>query len=571
MDAAVPSQNPIGRWSRFLWKPVAAVASGVLLALAFPPFESMQAAWFALVPLLLAVLCSVVPVVPATGDEPKGSAVAKGSDSLREAFRLGFLTGAIFWLVSLSWLLRLLETSPAPAALILVAWLLLALYCALYLGGFALTLAWVVRKVGVGSLWRTIPLALLIPVLWVGFEYARSVVFGGFPWNALGVSQYANLMLIQCAQWVGVPGVSGVVALLNAGITFTILRHLPGRRWPTYRPHVELFVGLMVVAFCFRFGFTLIRAYTPGPGTFMVTAVQPAIPQVKKWTEQEVDHVHATLRSMTEAAVSYGRKPGLVVWPETATPMCVTSEGESQDLVRDLCRRGVPLLVGSVDEVATNNETQYRNTSFLFDATGNVVTRYDKQHLVPFGEYIPLSGLFPWLATLAPMGWNCSPGREATVFHVGTPPTPFSAMICFEDTMAGICRAFVRRGARLLVNQTNDAWFDRSAGPAQHLSQCVFRSVENRVPMVRVANSGITCLIQPTGAIVAPTENGWGQTPVAVLQSWMVAIPPAEMPLTCYTRHGDRVFAIPCAAVAALCGMFALAAVRRKTTAAGQR
>ncbi len=116
--------------------------------------------------------------------------------------------------------------------------------------------------------------------------------------------------------------------------------------------------------------------------------------------------------------------------------------------------------------------------------------------------------------------------------------------------MAGLSRAFVKAGARLLINQTNDAWFDRSAGPEQHLSHCVFRCVENRVSAIRVANSGITCLILPTGVILNPTENARGTPPQASSPRWQVPLPDADFQPTVYTRYGDWIFGIPCGVIA---------------------
>ncbi len=563
MGGVVQSSFPRAGWGRFFWKPLAAVISGLMLALAFPPFQSWQGAWFGLVPLLLAVVCTALAHRAPESPSAKEAPAPRVGPALRQSFFLGCISGAVFWLITLSWLLRLFETSPAPAVLILAGWLLLAGYCTLYLGAFAMTLAWVVGKVGVGKLWRTFLLTVGIAVLWVGFEYARSVFFGGFPWNLLGVSQYKVPALIQIARWVGVPGVSAMVALLNAGVVFTVLRYLPGYREVRYRPHLELFMALMVTAFCFRSGYMAIRAQQSPPGKFLVTAVQPAIPQMKKWTDEQVDRIHTTLRNMTEAAVTGSQKPDLVVWPETATPLCVTLEGDSQDLVRDLSRHGVPLLVGSMEVTDSNGTMQCFNSSFLFDKTGTMAARYDKQHLVPFGEYVPLSGLIPWLAHLAPMGWNCTAGRGTTVFRVGTPEVPFACLICFEDIFPGLSRAAVRRGARMLINQTNDAWFDRTAGPEQHLSHCVFRCVENGIPALRVANSGISCLIEPSGVVVAPTENDFNRLPTPVLRDWLVFVPANDMRLTPYSRYGDQRFAVPCAVVTALCFVLALAAYRR--------
>lgn len=531
--------------SRF-WKPAVALGSGALLAAGFPPFNMWQAAWIALAPLLLALVLSTP----------------------REGFRLGFLSGVVCWLISLSWLLRLLDTSPAPGALIVIGWVLLGGYCSIFTGGFGLAFAWIAERLGTARLWRTILLTLAAPVLWCGFEYLRSVAFGGFPWNLLGVTQYRNVFLIQPAEWFGVYGISAVLVLFNAGFAFTAIRYLPGRRERTYRPHLELFVGLMTTAFCFRAGMVMSRNTSADDALLAVAAVQPNIPQLKKWEDGMADQIHATLRHLTEQAATNALRPDVIVWPETATPYCVTDEaGGSMDLVKDLCRLGVPLLVGSMDIYGAGGGMTCFNSSFLFDGAGRIASRYDKQHLVPFGEYIPLSGMIPALARLAPMGWNCTAGREATVFRAGHGNTGFSCLICFEDAMPWLSRAFVRRGARLLVNQTNDAWFDRTSGPEQHLAQCVFRAVENRVPVLRVANSGITCLIQPSGLIEDATANSRAEPPEAAVRVWAVAPAAKDMPLTLYTRYGDRLFALPCGVAAGICFVLAFVTSRRKMQA----
>jgi apolipoprotein N-acyltransferase len=540
---------------RQYWRWGAAVLSGLLLALSFPPFESAQIAWVALIPLLLALLQGV--------GKHRGEIFRP-----KPFFLLGFTSGVIFWLVSMSWLLRLFETSPAPAILIVLGWVGLSAYCALYCGVFAMSVVWVARKIGTEKLWQTLLLTVLIPVLWVGGEMARSAWLTGFPWNLLGISQYRNLMLIQCAQWVGVPGVSALVMVVNAGIAFTVMRYLPSGAEKKYRPNLELFVALMAIVLCFRSGMGLIRQFTPGEGGVSIAGIQPAIPQVKKWSQEQIDLIHSTFRRLTGQALQEGdTRPDLVIWPETATPYCVTEEGESKELVSELSRRGVSILVGSMDVINLGLQTLCYNGSFLFQTNGLIERSYKKQHLVPFGEYIPLSDAIPALASLAPMGWNCSPGREATVFTLGNPAWTFSVMICFEDIMAGLSRAFVKAGARLLINQTNDAWFDRSAGPLQHLSHCVFRCIENRVPALRVANSGISCLIQPTGLIVEPTRNEWGQPPESQVSRWQVSLPGNDFEPTVYTLYGDWLFGFPCEAVALMVFVGALGAAKKKSGA----
>ncbi len=539
-------------WIRNRWRWIAASASGLLLAFSFPPFESGQVAWVALIPLLLALITS-------TREKP--------GVSFQLAFKLGLTTGLIFWLITMSWLFRLFETSPAPAVLILLGWLLLCGYCALYLGAFAMTAAWLTRKIRTEKIWQTVLLTVLIPVLWVGGEIIRSMILTGFPWNLLAISQYRNVILIQAAQWVGAPGISGILILANTGLAFTILRYVQPRQHKHYTPHLELFIALMSVALCFRSGVLLVREYSAAQETVTIGAIQPAIPQLIKWTDAQVDLIHTTFRHLMEQAMKDPEgPPELMIWPETATPYCVMDErGSSKGLVEELSRLGSPILVGSMDEVSVGWSVFDYNASFLFNTNGVMTRHYYKQHLVPFGEYIPLSSVFPWLAKQAPMGWNCSAGQDATIFTLGTFPTwSFSCLICFEDIMADLSRRAVKKGARLLVNQTNDAWFDRSAGPEQHLSHCVFRCVENRVAAVRVANSGISCMIEPTGLIVEPTENGIGAPPESTVLRWQVPIPGPDFEFTPYTRYGDWLLGIPCGVVAVVCFVLAWISVRRK-------
>jgi apolipoprotein N-acyltransferase len=295
-----------------------------------------------------------------------------------------------------------------------------------------------------------------------------------------------------------------------------------------------------------------------------VAAIQPDIAQTQKWDPAQGEEILDRLETLTDQAAAEP-EPDLVVWPETTTPDSLSLDGLSRALVTNLVHRhGVPLLAGAVHVAAEGDGYRYYNSAFLFTPGEGLAERYDKQHLVPFGEYIPLSGWLPWLERLAPLGWTCAAGRRATVFRLADPPLAFSSLICFEDTVSGLARAFVRRGARVLINQTNDAWFDRTAGPVQHLSQSVFRCVENRVPMVRVANTGITALVDPSGRIRDAIGSTARQTPAAGWRNWAVVAPPPGRAPTAYTRHGDALFGLPCAGVAALAFLLALRAAWRK-------
>ena len=201
--------------------------------------------------------------------------------------------------------------------------------------------------------------------------------------------------------------------------------------------------------------------------------------------------------------------------------------------------------MGSMDFDDSGRAIKYFNSAFLYQPGGSAPQTYAKRHLVLFGEYIPLEQWIPFLRVLTPVEESFTPGREAVVFRMGR--RAFAVLICFEDTVAGLARDCVRAGARLLINQTNDAWFDPSWASRQHMAQCVFRCVENRVSAVRATNTGITCFIDRQGRIVSLLGRAEGPLPDPDYLTQAVDLPPADMPLTFYTRHGD-VLGLSCAA-----------------------
>jgi apolipoprotein N-acyltransferase len=191
------------------------------------------------------------------------------------------------------------------------------------------------------------------------------------------------------------------------------------------------------------------------------------------------------------------------------------------------------------------------NSSILVGADGREGGQYNKRHLVLFGERLPFEDVFPFIQRLAPLGFSCAPGQTSTVFRLSKPAVTFSSLICFEDTIALLARESVKNGARLLINQTNDAWFDGSSAAVQHMAHCVFRCIENRVPAVRSANTGVTCFIDALGRIEFFEDKG-RKTCFRGFAVGGVNVPPRNMALTFYTRNGDIPFAIPCGIFAAI-------------------
>jgi|APTNR8051073442_1049403.scaffolds.fasta_scaffold00090_65 apolipoprotein N-acyltransferase len=507
-----------------------ALFSGFLLAGSFAPRELAEAAWIALVPVLVA---------------------AWGVD-LRRAFQLGLVAGLAFWLPSIWWLTRV--TPPG--------WFGMALYCSLYVALFVVGAALWYRRWGVAVWWRNLLFMLAVSAWWAGLELARSTWFTGFPWNPLGATQYRNAALLQPAAWGGVSAVSALVVWVNAGLAVTVLQYIERRGQWGRRPHPEIIAAFLVVAVTFAWGVKRLRATSPGEPPIRLALIQTNIPQEEKWDEATIATIYQRLRDLTLGALRAGTSD-LIIWPETALPDDVATSVPSYNLVYELVTNGTPILVGSMDtHWPESGRPTFYNSSFLFDANGEPIFVYDKQHLVPFGEYIPLPHLLPFLKALTPIQESFSPGTTSTLFRLPGRDVPFSTLICFEDTVPHLARAAVRNGARLLINQTNDAWFDPYAASRQHMIQSILRAVENGVPLVRVANTGVSCVIDRRGVVSARLENEQGGTRFAGFKLTEVRPAPPGMPLTFYTRQGDL---LPAAAgLAALALFLALAGLERR-------
>jgi apolipoprotein N-acyltransferase len=272
-----------------------------------------------------------------------------------------------------------------------------------------------------------------------------------------------------------------------------------------------------------------------------ITVIQGNIPQEMKWDQMASDRIVGKYLNLTSLALA--QSPDLVIWPEAAFPLILKQENGYAPFADLVKKFNKPLLAGTV----TSEGLQYHNSVLLVSEKGRVADSYRKIHLVPFGEYIPLRGIFGFLETVVPIG-DFFPGTEYTVFAI--PRSSGNAircgtLICFEDVFPGLSRQFVLRGAGILINMTNDAWFRKTSAPYQHLSASVFRAVENRVPVVRAANTGVSGFIAPSGKIISLVQDARRErTFIDGILTESVAV--EEGPLSFYTRYGD-VFIGACA------------------------
>ncbi len=523
-DGTNNAQGPTFNAKRSTWEYLrrgapwfAAIASGILLAISFPPVEAGDAVWVSLVPLIIALRFAP----PKLG------------------LRLGFCAGAVWWLGAVFWLHHVTY----------VGWFLLALYCALYTGLFGWLVAKWFQRFGVSFL-ANLGLMIFAPLFWAGSEFVRYTFASGFPWNALGVALYRNVVLIQLASFGGAFLVSAVIVAMNVALATGMLGYFARRKlkgmpmvlgWIQRAP--ELLVGLLVLSLSYTAGAQILRTVPEGERTIRVALIQPAIPQDEKWDQEKMDFIYSRLTNLTQTVMHLG-KLDLIVWPETALPDDLRYSEPSYNVVRDLATNGTPMLVGTMDVIFPDNgENIYLNSSMLVDSSARLVAQYDKRHLVPFGEYVPFRHLLPFMKAMTPIQASFSAGITSTVFRLENARAAFSALICFEDAISQLARESVRNGARLLINQTNDAWFDPSAGSRQHMAQCVFRCVENHVPALRSANTGVSCLIDARGRILPSLADAVSTRFCAAFYTHIVTLAPDDLPLTFYTRHGD-VFAV---------------------------
>lgn len=461
------------------------VISAVLLIPAFPNFNLGFLAWISMVPLLFSL---------------------ENTGAWRR-FLKGYIFGVVFFSGTLYWLFNI--SIPGNIGLSLLLSLAPAIFCYLCL---------LDKRHALYAI-------AYVPSAWVLTEYLRAHLFTGFPWALLGYSQSSNLPLIQIADITGVYGLSFLIVLVNAGL-YLVLRKAPGRSY------VVLFVSFSVAA-SLAYGEIAIRRFDPSQA-LKVSVIQGNIPQKIKWDPEYRDFIMDRYRRITRSAIAEDR-PDLVIWPETSLPGYM-EEKDLRAAISDLARsEKVHLLTGALHGEGLNAF----NSACLISDKGEVTGRYDKIHLVPLGEFVPFEDKLSWIRSCVnkPMG-DFMRGRDYTVFSFKTESGSynFSCLVCYEDIFPELSRRFVARGARFLVNVTNDAWFGKTSAPYQHMQGSILRAVENHVPVLRAANTGVSCIIDPNGKITATVKSGGDELCVDGYATGTIS---TAFVKTFYTRFGD--------------------------------
>ncbi len=499
------------RASTRLGAAVSGAAFAALYAFGMPGYGIPGFPFVALVPLILLSL---------------------SSESARSAAFRGFLAGTAANLLLFYWIAY---TVAVPGKLGWIAGGLASLLVSAYLAVYISAACWIAFRLtvrfGDEGLWA-------LPVAWVGLEYARSVLLTGFPWLLLGYGLSDSAVLRQAADLAGVPGLGFLLAL--ASVALHRVGSLLVRR--SYRAcAAPAAVLLAVPTFLFAYGSWQDAAADAAPAGrgIRVAVAQGGIDQSVKWDPAFQAETIAIYRSLTRDAAAL--RPEVIVWPETAAPFFY---GWEADLSREVdliaAEAGVPLIFGAPWFDPSDAGKSF-NSVFLVDGQGVLRGRYDKRHLVPFGEYIPLKTALFFIRKMTAGEEDFSAGTGPAIFRVGGGEA--AASVCYEALFPGIIRDGVRAGAGWLVNVTNDAWFGDTVAPRQHLAMARMRSVEVRRPMVRAANAGISAVIDAKGATTA--ELGLFRRGVVA-----ATVRPGSGE-TLYAKSGD-IFGISCAILASL-------------------
>jgi len=487
-----------------------------LLTLAFPKFDLGWLGWVAIVPLIIAIL-------------------------FQRALTAFFLA-LIFGVVSFSGIFLWIFDIPGYK---LLHHALLGCYFGPLMGLLGLIINVIARR------WNPGAALFATPFIWVSFEYLRSnLSFLALPWALLGHTQYQNPFIIQIASFTGAYGISFLVALANAALTGAILAFSSSDFWtgnqagsPVTRRAAISLLFTVAAGLCLTliYGWMVVSQPMDGP-VIKTSVLQGNISQEMKSNPKK----HATFIMQTYTDLSRlaaADQPDLILWPEAATPGYVLKNMSLHKKIRTLiAETKTPFLIGSSEYPKFIKDRPLRpedvgNVALYFSSEGKFLGQYLKIHLVPFGEELPYKDIISWPSSIVPKDKKTFeiPGKDFTIFKLGA--TKFGTVICWEVVFPQLIRQFVKKGATFMVNLTNEGWFGDTSAPHQMAAIVVFRAVENRVPFVRAANTGISCFIDSHGKIKGRVKDQNGDD--TFVEGYLTGKIRPSNPRTFYALHGD--------------------------------
>ncbi len=471
------------------------VLSGLLLILCFPRYDIEYLAWIAMVPLLIAIK----------------------DKNLKSAFGLCLIAGILFYTCVFYYFSLVKGVS-------LIDFALVVLYLSLcYFGLFGFCLNLVSRRTILSPV-------ITAPVLWVSLEYVRSYAgIVSHPMMLMGHSQYLNLPIIQISSFTGVYGVSFLIIMVNVAVCEII-----HNRSNAFKP---IIATIIVSGISLIYGFGVITKEPVGDNV-RISVAQPNIPTDVKWKHESRKQNLKKMMQMTRE-IERKENPSLIVWPETAVQGSFRNELYLSNTISSLTKEiGTRLLFGNAQHPKHGSrelrkEKKY-NSAFLISPEGKIEGQYNKIHLLPFAEYLPYKDSLPWPSKYVSSAGNFISGDEYTIFNHDE--ARFGTIICWESFYPELFRQFVKRGADFMINITNEGLLGEDHS-YKIMAQNVFRTVENRVSLVRCGNTGISCFIDPYGDIMGSVHDCNGKK--VSVEGHLTMEVPLSHERTFYTVYGD--------------------------------
>lgn len=477
------------------------ILSGLLLTAGLPKTNLFVLSWVALLPLFFALW----------------------NRTFKEAFLLGFICGLAHFTSALYWIHYVVQHYGGLQ--FPVAAMILQLLCA-YLAVYPAIFAFLAR------LWADRPALWVfgLPCAWVMLEWFRSHALSGFPWGNLGYTQTPWSSIIQVADITGVYGLSWLVVLGNT----TLMACLRRTRIRLFAP---VFAAILIAVLGYgMWRMDSIEQMQKSAAPWTVGVIQGNIDQSKKWDPAFQQETLSRYRRLSIEAARSTPEPDLLVWPETSAPFFYGLDADLTDQLNSMFREiGKPVMFGSPAAMLIEGKPRLLNRAYLVDGGGTVHGSYAKQHLVPFGEYVPFQNILFFVGPLVEAAGDFAAGTDPSPLIIDG--RPFGVLICYEGIFPEIARATAERGATAFMNITNDAWYGDTSAPYQHMIISMWRAIEYRVPLVRAANTGVSVITDATGEEAGRIElnrEGYFVTTVYPLQL-----------RTFYERFGN-LFAVLC-------------------------
>jgi apolipoprotein N-acyltransferase len=503
----------------------AAALSGALLALAFPDYHLWPLVWVGLVPLLI---------------------VLRGKNPAHGAL-LGFITGAVLYQAVIWWIINTVtQFGHAPFLLAVLVQALFLFAISSYTAFFGFAVTWIARKSS-----EDLALAAAAP-LWVAIEFARgNMGHLAFPWARLADSQYLATPIIQIADILGEDGISFLIVLVNATVAKILLYFMDRRSGKAVFPSAWIAVSMALFLCAVSYGYLRLGENVSPAKPVRVALIQGNIDQARKWDKSYIRPQLEIYVRRTAIAAKDGFKT--VFWPETAAPFFFGQDPAGNALIKELSREtGATIIFGAPAFTQRDGKMIEYNRSWVVRPDG-FMQSYDKVHLVPFGEYVPFANILSFVHRVVSAIGEMEPGSGVNTLDAGE--FKVGAQICYEVIFPRYSREIGLIGGAVLANITNDSWYGDSPASRQSLAMGVFRAVENRMPLLRVAQSGVSAIVTDRGQIVA-------ETPLFIETTLTGEFTPKTGTPTLYAQMGD-LFAWICALVSAAIAVYAALFFRR--------